>query len=40
MGSTTDLNLLDMGLAEVPEDIAMRCGPVVTTLNLTENALR
>lgn len=40
MSSATDLNLLDLGLTEVPEDIAQRSGNVVTTLNMTENALR
>jgi hypothetical protein len=40
MSSATDLNLLDLGLTEVPEDIAQRSGNVVTSLNMTENALR
>jgi hypothetical protein len=36
----TEVNLLDMGLTEVPADVAARAGPVATSLNLTENALR
>jgi hypothetical protein len=39
-GGSEDLNLVDMGLTEVPDDIGVRAGAVVKTLNLSENALR
>jgi len=37
--SGNDLNLVDMNLIEIPSDIASQAGPLVTTLNLSENQL-
>jgi hypothetical protein len=35
-----ELNLVEKGLVDVPEDAGRRFGPTATTVNLTENSIR